>query len=274
MKNIKILLPASLAYSAAVREIAEEAAKQAGFERKQTNMCRLVVDEIFMNAVRYGSDKESHVFIEGVINENQLIFAVEDEGKGVKKVSAGELKTIIQQEVDNVSLKKTHGRGLAQITSNLVKAYEIYDKEGGGLRIEFVLEKQDETTTEREDFLQRDTSKILPEVKIDLSGSIDLNNIEEHALKISSILEEHTEHAFRLVLNMEHLDYCNSTFLGYLASWQSDIENKGGESVIQNPSESIFEIMDLVGITKIFVVEGRKTKTENVQTTSQFHSID
>lgn len=274
MKNIKVLLPANLSYSSAVRDIAQEAAKEAGFERKQTNMCRLVVDEIFMNAVRYGSNKDSHVFIEGVINENQLIFAVEDEGKGAKHVNAAELKTIIQQEVDNVSLKKTHGRGLAQITSNLVKAYEIYDKEGGGLRIEFVLEKQDEITSEVEaSFLTRDASKILPEVKIALSGSIDLNNIEEEALKVNSILEEHAEHAFRLILDMENLSYCNSTFLGYLAAWQSDIEDKGGEAVIQNPSESVFEIMDLVGLTQIFVIEGKKQKEEDIPV-SPFQSID
>ncbi|MBT4937414.1 STAS domain-containing protein [Candidatus Peregrinibacteria bacterium] len=277
MQNIKILVPADLSFSSGVREIAQEAARRAGFERKQTNMVRLVIDELFMNAVRYGSKEKSHVFFEIIIEESQLICAIEDEGKGEHKVTADELKNIIQKETDNVSLNKAHGRGLAQITSTLVQAFEITDKENGGLRIEFVIKKQ-LSEDKKSSVSLEESQKILPEAELKISGEVDLNNIEEVSENIEKLFSEKKDIPFCLILDFSELRYCNSTFLGSLAAWQSVLSERGGEGLIKNPTAEIFEILDLVGLTSIYRVEhskgGEKSKKEEGEGKSEFHKVD
>lgn len=284
MQNIKILVPADLSFSSGVREIAQEAGHRAGFEKKQTNMVRLVVDELFMNAVRYGSSEESHVFFEIIIEEAKLICAMEDEGKGDQKINAAELKSIIQKESDNVSLNKAHGRGLAQITSTLVQAFEVSDKEGGGLRIEFIIDKK-VNEEKRPSISQGESTKILPEAEVKISGEVDLNNIDEVSENVERLFQEKNDIAFRLILDFSELQYCNSTFLGNLAAWQSLLDEMGGEGVIKKPTSGIYEILDLVGLTSIYKVEGLtegeekdgekdEKKEELSQGNSKFHSVD
>jgi anti-anti-sigma factor len=267
MFNIKILVPADLSFSSGVRDIAQEAANKAGFENKQVNMLRLVVDELFMNAVRYGSDNQSHVFFEAIIEPGKIICAFEDEGKGNTRITAEDLKNIIKKESENVSLNKSHGRGLAQITSTLVQAFEVSNKECGGLRMEFVMDKLNFAKKETSLNQKAKEEKILPTVEELISGEVDLNNMNEISEKIESIFKKHKDIPFRLVLDCSKLGYCNSTFLGSLAQWQSTLEENGGECVIKNPTQSIFEIFDLVGITSICKVTYDKkddSKKENV----------
>lgn len=257
MKNFKLLVPANLSFSAGVREIAWEAACIAGFSDKQKNMLKLVVDELFMNAIRYGSSSDSHIFIEGIIDGEKIIFAIEDEGKGKDAVNAEKLKSIINQQLNNSDLEKVHGRGLAQITSKLVEAYEIHDKEDGGLRFEFVMSKEAETAkeTEAKTDMPKKSTKILAEKRFELTNSIDLNNMEKVEKDIENIFSEHSGEAFRLILDFSKLEYCNSTFLGQLAAWHTRLNDIGGEIVIFKPSKNIYEIIDLVGLTNLFIIE-------------------
>jgi len=140
MNHIKILVPANLSFSSWVREFSKEVSSLVGFWQRQTNLFKLIIDELFMNAVRYWSNNESNVFIEFVIDGERIICAIEDDGQWEEKVSAEDLNNIIIKEQENISLHKAHWRGLAQITSKLVSAFEISNKESGGLRIEFVVE--------------------------------------------------------------------------------------------------------------------------------------
>ena len=278
MKNIKVLLPANLSFSAAVRDIAVEAANIANFLPKQKNMLRLVVDEIFMNAIRYGSDENSSIFVEGVINEEQIVFAIEDEGKGENKTNAEDLKKIIQGETENVSLKKQHGRGLAQITSTLVKAFEVYDKPDGGLRIEFVMERQEEKQEEKKPAPKKE-EKLLPEETLTFSGVIDMTNIHDISEQTEQILKNNEGKPFRLIFDLSELEYCNSIFLGQIAAWQNKLEDMGGEVVVLNPTRPVFEIIDLVGLTQILTVQRDNAEDDHVafersHDLSQFKNID
>ncbi len=264
MRNIKILVPANLAFSAGIREISQEAANSAGFQDKQKNMLRLIIDEIFMNAVKYGSDNTSSVFLEFVIEENKLTCGIEDEGKGTIKLSAEELRNTMQRERENSELQKTHGRGLAQITSELVSAFEVSDRQNGGLRIEFIMEKNDNVEEFKPKISKlKSERRILPEKTIKISGIIDLNNIDGVKEKVEGIFSEHINEAFRLIFDFTELKYFNSSFLALLANWQSILEKTKGECIIKNPTDEVFEILDLVGLTNIFIIENtNKNKKE------------
>lgn len=255
MQSFKILLPADLRFSAGVREFAQEAAILAGFSERQKNMLKLVIDEIFMNAIRYGSSKESTVLVEAVIDNDKVIVAIEDEGKNEKSVSAAKLQEIIEAQKQNTSLEKVHGRGLAQITSTQVDAFDVSDKEGGGLRIEFMMQKKDleENVKEKKTIERSKTPLVEKQVKI--SGSIDLSNFTKISEEVEHILATSEDLPLRMVFDFSDLEYCNSSFLGQLAHWQTKVKEKKGECVIKNPTPSLFEILDLVGLTNIFIIE-------------------
>ncbi|PCI24083.1 hypothetical protein COB57_05825 [Candidatus Peregrinibacteria bacterium] len=254
MHNVKILIPANFSFSTAIREIAKESGILAGFQQKQQNMLRLVVDELFMNAIRYGSNKESHIFVEAVIQGDSLVFAIEDEGKGETPIKAEDLKKIIQRETDCSNLEKTHGRGLAQITSNLVEAYEIIDKPEGGLRIEFSIKKQKDEEKKEQEYKKR-SETILPEKTIELNDEIDMSNMENIITQVESLLHKHEDESFRLIFDFQKLSHCNSSFLGKLAEWHNNLSQKKGEIIIKQPSKTILEIIELVGLHHIFIIE-------------------
>ncbi len=255
MKHIKLLVPADLSFSSGVREIALEASNAVGFGKKQKNMFRLVVDELFMNAIRYGSNKESNVFIEFVIDKNKIIAAVEDEGKGVKKISANELTDIINKEKNNTSLNKCHGRGLAQITSQLVSAFEVHDKKTGWLRVEFIVEINEllETIVDKKE--KKIDEKILMQETIVFKWVMDLIATNNNREKVNQVLSKYKDIPIRVLFDVTDLEYCVSTFLWLLATWQSFIDKSGGECVLLNPNETILEIFDLVGLLNIFTVK-------------------
>ncbi|HPO06153.1 MAG TPA: ATP-binding protein, partial [Candidatus Gracilibacteria bacterium] len=255
MFNLKVYVPARLSFSAGIRDLILEAGNLAGFADRQINMLRLVVDELFMNAIRYGSNDQSHVFLEMYIEEGKIIAAIEDDGEGKKRIKAEDLKKILDDQTADASLHKSHGRGLAQITSQLVQKLEILDKDNGGLRIEFLMEKQNFPKEEFKPEVKRRTNKVLPEVEIGFSGSIDLDNLEENAIKVQEVFAKHAGETFRLILDFAELEYCNSSFISYLANWQYELDKIGGEIIIKNPNNAVYEIIDLVGLSFILVIE-------------------
>ena len=54
-QKIEFTLPADLEFSSLVRHISEEIFSHAGFTKEWAERLKLVVDELFMNANRYGS---------------------------------------------------------------------------------------------------------------------------------------------------------------------------------------------------------------------------
>ena len=59
----------------------------AHFSHTWCNRLKLVADELFMNAVNYGSkENESFVFITFSFDNQEMQFVIEDEGKGNKQL--------------------------------------------------------------------------------------------------------------------------------------------------------------------------------------------
>ena len=86
----------------------ENIADQLPFRKK------LIVDELFMNAVRYGSTEDkSLVYITFLFDENEIQFTIEDDGTGTNAISVEELKNIIQKNEKSTDLTRTSGRGLS-----------------------------------------------------------------------------------------------------------------------------------------------------------------
>lgn len=136
-KTSSISLPADFCFNASLRKVVKDIFIAAGFSHHQEDRLALVFDEVFMNAIRYGSTPESmiHIKIEWIPREYVSVWVCDEGGK--TKCSSQEIKKHIQQETENNDLAKLRGRGLAQITKQIVDQLDISDSKHGGVCVNF-----------------------------------------------------------------------------------------------------------------------------------------
>jgi anti-anti-sigma factor len=267
-QKIELTLPADLKFSSLVRRISEEFFLHAGFTKEWANRLKLVVDELFMNANRYGSKaNEGKIYIFYQFDKDEVAFRIEDEGGGSKKVSAAELKKVIHKNSGEVNdLTKTCGRGLALISNLWTDGMTIEDSDRGGIAISFtkkifskmapapapVVGPQIEVIKEAVQ-----ASPVIhkgPTEVVQISGEIDQSNMEEKVRPITEVLNKLPQDSV-LVLDCKQLVYINSTFIGHLAAWLNQIQTKGGQMVLKNTNKQIREVLELVGLTKVIYLE-------------------
>ena len=283
-QKIQLNLPANLNHSALVRHIADEVFGDAKFSKPWCSRLKLVVDELFMNAVRYGSIKDtSIIYTTFMYDENGMEFTIEDDGTGEGTISAEELQKKISENEENTDLTRTSGRGLSMITKLWTDGMIISKSQYGGIAITFV--KKLETAAELppappaptgliQQMVEQSTPALAPaqpvpmpaptsvapstseskpkgpSYEIKLSGEIDQSNIEEKVAPIYDQVEVMPEGG-TLVLDFSELKYINSTFIGNLAAWHTSLNKKGGRVCLKNINDEIKEVLSLVGLLEI-----------------------
>lgn len=136
--NITICVPANLKFGAGVRQILGDAFDVVGFEKMWQEKLKMIIDELFMNAVKYGSkEDESIVTIQAKAVDNGIMCSVSDRGQGKKQITAQELKKIIETNKNNTDITKISGRGLAMFTSEWTDSFEIQNNEDNGISVTF-----------------------------------------------------------------------------------------------------------------------------------------
>ncbi len=254
--NIDVKIPADLRFSAGVREFIHEFCIYCNFDRTTINQIKLIIDELFMNAVRYGSGENSDVIVKLSYENNLLKGTIEDAGEGKEKISKEDLEKIILTQTNNNVLTKTSGRGLAQIVKRWTNKMEIKNNAKGGISITFekAIEIKKDSDKEKKDPLLKIQPTSLKEFKFIFEGEISEDNIKENKKIVNDFLQEHKD-AYRIVLDLSKLFYCNSTFIGQIADWYNKMQKRDGELIILNPSKDITDIIDMVGLTKVIPIQ-------------------
>jgi len=141
---VSLTVPANLDYSAAIRDFTLASLKNVGgFDAAWASRMQLAVDELFMNAVRYGSRPGSPVHLQFDFAPHRLRVAVEDCGEGACPLGARELATRVeaarkahiareQRGETNLALS---GRGLSQLVSSWADELSFEDSPAGGIRV-------------------------------------------------------------------------------------------------------------------------------------------
>ncbi len=271
-QKLELTLSANMEFSSLLRHVSEEVFQYVGFTTEWSNRLKLVVDELFMNANRYGSKADSGKIYANFLFENgQVVFQIEDEGLGEKKVTAQELRTLLDKNTHEVAdLTKTRGRGLALISALWTDELKIEDSLRGGLLIRFKKSvshvappappKLQVVDPMAEKQVPEQVGAVSPLVHsgprkiIALEGEIDADNIAEKIKPILSELVLMTNDSV-LVLDCEKLTYINSTFIGHLAGWHNELSKKNGHLVLQHLSKDVKDILDLVGLGKVIYME-------------------
>ena len=257
MKVFKLIVPASLNYSESVRMVSMEIWEDAWFDKREKNMIRLVIDELYMNAVKYWSNETSSVLVEWWFEWESVFFAVEDEWKWKNKILAEDLLKVIEKEKDNTNLQKTHWRGLAQITWVMTSSFEVKNWKLWWIRIEFSMkkwEKSPENLLKKEKKDDSPKTKKVDEKEFVLEWDIDLYNLDE----ISEPIDDYVKHIsfpVELTLNCKDLKFFNSTFIWKIAWWHSIVNSNWWELKMTHVNSWILEILDLVWLTQLVNIE-------------------
>ena len=260
--KIELTLPADLKFSSFVRCVSEEFFLHVGFVKEWAERLKLVVDELFMNANHYGSKKEGgRVYLFYDYDDEKVIFRIEDEGEGAKKISASELQKLITKNSDEMAdISKTSGRGLALISSLWTDDMKVRDSEHGGIAVTFT-KKITPSAPPAAPPIQSVDSKVATPVKpqgtkaeVEISGEIDSANLEEKIKPITEKLKV-LPPGSTLIIDCKKLVYFNSTFIGHMAGWINELQAKQGHLILRNVNDQIREVLELVGLTKVLYIE-------------------
>lgn len=91
---------------------------------------------------------------------------------------------------------------------------------------------------------------------IALSGEIDHHSIKEIRDKIDNTILTHVPK--ELYLDLEQIDFMDSSGLGLVLGRMRIINSIGGKLFVQNPSSRIFTILHLAGVDKLLQVVYKK----------------
>ena len=88
---------------------------------------------------------------------------------------------------------------------------------------------------------------------VDLLGEVDIYTANELKDELNIAIEERPKN---LVINMQNLDYIDSTGLGILIGVVKRLKQKQGDIYIVNTKPNVRKIFTITGLDKIFKVEG------------------
>ena len=88
-------------------------------------------------------------------------------------------------------------------------------------------------------------------VILNLSGYLDAHTAPQFEEEIETAIKEKK---FKMVVNLEKLDYISSAGLGVFMGYIEDIRENDGDIIITNSSEKVYKVFDLLGFPNIFKI--------------------
>lgn len=252
-QTFSIIVPADLGVSSLVRNLSNDLFRLAGFSEAWASRLKLVVDELFMNAVKYGSIPGQSKVTLGFILGEDVEFSIYDDGTGVRKMDPEALRDLITLNEQNATITKTSGRGLAVITHLWTDELQVEKSPQGGICIRF---RKKVVTTPPPSLSAPEHPPSLPVIPHGPSIVFALKNtVDPEALVELSHEVEHQVNILAagntLVLDFQAIDYINSTFIGHLAAWYNAVTQKGGSLALKNINAQVKDVLELVGLSQI-----------------------
>ncbi len=246
----------------------------SGFCEAWAERLKLVLDELFTNACKYGSAEiGGKLFIHFERDETEIYFQIDDEGKGKNKASVEKLRAHIEKNARELDdLTKKSGRGLALISALWADELILEESSHGGLCVGFrkkingdkpaepphsslsltSLDKVNKVLTTHSTLSTDSKNTVI----LTLEGEVSFSNLQEKIKPIEEALKTLHE-ASTLILDCQKLRYFNSTFIGYLASWYNELHKRHCHLLLKNTNQDIRSMLDLVGLSRVIYVDSQ-----------------
>ena len=86
-------------------------------------------------------------------------------------------------------------------------------------------------------------------MEISVAGFLDAHTFEQLE---ESIQEAFGEGMFKVIVDLEHVEYISSAGAGVFIGALSESQENGGNIVLVGPSDGVMQVFDLLGLTQIF----------------------
>ncbi|MFN7161151.1 MAG: ATP-binding protein [Candidatus Gracilibacteria bacterium] len=251
--SISLTVPADLRCSALVRKAAKNAFDLAQIPYTWGFRLTLVIDELFMNAVKYGSHSAKNtVELHFYLKKDKVVIEMEDSGTQKKhKVSPKQLMAIMNENQMHNDLTKVSGRGLALIVKSWTDSFAITKSKQGGIKIKVekyfancILEPRSYKHLE---FSVKDEKTIVCHLKEDLFQ-------EKYAKEMQQIFEMIDNYkGYHVVFDMQKLLFLDFKNLGRITELYSRIVTEGGTVSLCNVSDHMKDLFAQTGFSKVFL---------------------
>lgn len=245
MPELQLTVPADLAESQAVRSATREFFLAAGFDPKTAGRLVLVADELFMNAVKYGSQPGDSVAIAGWIQDGGVQFSVADFNR--RNLTTDDFAAIIEHRKNNLNLHATSGRGIALILREWTDSHEFHAEPG---KLSFSFFKKLDSAMQPATAMPKSDSAAGPVFA--LTGELDELSLAAQSGPIESALE--TSSTSSIMLDLTAVPFLNSSAIGRIVGWHVQLESRGGGLAIRGAQPEVYDILDLVGATSLMSI--------------------
>ena len=244
-------LPADLNNSHLVREFAKDILTSANVPHAWVHRLILVTDELFMNAVLYGSkNNKDRIEVNFSYSPTVVTFEVVDNGsKKETKITPKKLRELVKCNTHQSALSQS-GRGLALITCSWTDNFTIVKNNHGGLTVKAKKYlKNCELPIIQSDFLTKDSHENLISVRVrdieDLYEDISSGKIHALFEAINNYRGCTFEFDFEGIKFLEHRNFAR-----FVEMYLMIVEN-GGKVIftnIQNNIKKLFKNLSLRSI--------------------------
>ena len=94
-----------------------------------------------------------------------------------------------------------------------------------------------------------------------LSGELDHHNAVKFRTEIDGLIQSRKPKI--LILDVEHIDFMDSSGLGLIMGRYSLMQKLGGAFALRNPNERIVKIFELAGLSRIVRIENDSEEVKN-----------
>lgn len=233
--TVLLSVPADLKYSSVVRDTVKQCLSTSNTASTWIYRLVLVVDELFMNAVKYGSaSPEDEVTTRISISEEGIFIEVEDSGTGHGRTMKPEdLHAIIDENASNKDLSKDSGRGLAIIAKAFTDEMSILSTPVGGTIIKVYKAFANCTLdAKKSEFIHVIESK--RSIEVFLNEELFTESQERNMQRVFTAVEDHKKATF--IFNFARMRYLSYINLRIMVDLCVRIKDYGGTFILRNLS--------------------------------------
>ena len=252
-QKIELTLPAHVEFSGFLREVSKQFFEHIGFIEPWVHRLEVVLDELFCNAVAYGSNEHSQVHLTFLFDDHDLIMRIEDEGRGKRKLTAAQLTDLIEanQQV-LVDAGRFSGRGLALISSFWSDQFQIADSLHGGLMI--ALKK----SIGSEEPIRRIHIGL---VELEGGQLNHLFNLPTPPSQIETAINQLLSDEL-FVLDLKQMDHLDAEWIRRLNAWNKAIEERQAHLLLTHVADQLQRELHLAGVECVYFEGGKVSDLE------------
>jgi len=262
LDEVHFCFPAKLKYLSWVHGLFDQLADDYGFDEGRRNRLQVVVSEAFTNAFVHGcrSDGNRFITLNILAGQDQFVIDVADDGAGLAAIPP-------EASWAEFDPEREGGRGL-ELMRRLTDEMVLSETPQGGLTVSMHFRAS--RLPAARDLAKRNvahrTRGGTMELQVETSGEVDIIRVDgrldlagTNALK-DEIRRRLQENRTQLILNLEKVDFINSSGLGALVSVLKDVRLAGGRLVLSDLAPYVQEIFAITQLSNVFEIFGAESE--------------